>query len=164
MMDPSAKTQPQMRRSYNVTDQWGRMWLISVEKSTGHPCGSIDPCFTDPLGTPMKYMRIPDDRPYTVVIDYAQWIADLNQANVEYDANRCDVGRQLYGERFDESKKPSAELMRIIGKPPRGVDEVERAAAGDRTLLGLSPDASGTTHLTDAPAPKAKRATKPAEA
>ena len=154
MLDPNSNTQPKMRRNYNVIDQWGRKWLVSVEKSTGQPCGGIDACFTDPLGTPPQYLALDPENPRLLTIDYARWIGDLNQAAVEYDVLKTDVGRQLYGERFNPAKAPTPEMMRIIGKPPRAVDQIERAAAGDRELLGLPP-------LTEDAKPK--RQPKPAE-
>lgn len=131
------RTQPQFRRNYNVHDQWGRMWLVSVEKETGDLTGNPEACFTDPLGTPVKYMRIDPDRPYRLKIDYAAWLRDAHAAHADYQAAKEDTGRLLYGSTFKATKEPTNEMKRIIGIPPTPVANIERAAAGDAEMLGI---------------------------
>lgn len=158
----SDRTQPTRRRNYNVLDQWGRKWLVSVEKETGHTCGAIEPCFQDPLSTPMKYLTIHEEMPRELVIRYDQWIADQNQAMLEWEARRDDIGRALYGERYNPSKKVTRELERIVGKQPRPASVIEKAAAGDRALLGLAPEAVTVSKPAQGdPKPKIKRKASP---
>lgn len=133
----SERTQPTRRRNYNVKDQWGRKWLVSIEKETGHPTGAIESCFTDPLATPQQYLEIDEEMPRQLNIRYDRWIADQNAAMHEWEARRDDIGRALYGERYNPAKKITRELERIVGKQPRPVGDIERAAAGDKVLLDL---------------------------
>jgi|SRR6267378_400356 len=135
----SDRTQPTRRRNYNVKDQWGRLWLVSIEKETGHPTGAIEACFTDPLATPQQYLEIDEEMPRLLNIRYDRWIADQNAAVRDWEARRDDIGRALYGERYNPLKKVTRELERIVGKEPRAVGDIERAAAGDRPMLGLEP-------------------------
>ena len=153
----SDRTQPTRRRNYNVKDQWGRKWLVSIEKETGHPTGAIESCFTDPLGTPQQYLEIDEEMPRQLNIRYDRWIADQNAAVRDWEARRDDIGRALYGERYNPAKKITRELERIVGKEPRPVGDIEKAAAGDKGLLGLVPDSKGSTVLTNVPA-KPKKA------
>jgi len=159
----SDRTQPTRRRNYNVKDQWGRKWLVSIEKETGHPTGAIEACFTDPLATPQQYLEIDEEMPRQLTIRYDRWIADQNAAMRDWEARRDDIGRALYGERYNPAKKITRELERIVGKQPRSVGDIERAAAGDKTLLGLVPDAKGSTVLTDVRAKPKKVKAKAAE-
>lgn len=150
---------PQMskRRDFNAFDQWGRMWLLQIEKATFQAAGAIEACFTDPMNTPMKYLSVPEGRLNTIVIDYPQWIRDLEQANREYDDRAADVAHQLYGEGFARAlKRRPPELLRIIGRErPMDPEIVRKAMDGDRVLLGLEPAPAPV-----APTPKAPRRRK----
>lgn len=130
------KTQPGRRRSYNVRDQWGRKWLAIVERETADPVTMI-PCFTDALQTPLKYIVIPKDAPYTCEILYEPWIVELREASQKYRDRREEVTRALHGDAANLKLPPTREIMRIIGKPPIEVKRVLAAAAGDRKALGL---------------------------
>lgn len=140
------QTQPGRRRSYNVRDQWGRRWLAVVERETGDPV-TMTPCFTDPLNTPLKFMRIPSEAPYTCEIDYDGWIAELDAGARVYEDRRQEVTRALHGDAADLDKKPTREIMRIIGRPPISVKRVKAAAAGNPRELGLR----GTQRLIPRP-------------
>lgn len=130
-------SQASMRRSYNVTDQHGRKWLAVREKNSDGAC-YFTPCFTDELATPVKYLSIPDERPYTVVIDYDAWIADLEGAHRDRETRRFEIGRALYSDRFDPEAADPRELMTALG--PKPVDpEVIRAKRDGKKAAPKAP-------------------------
>src|SRR6266404_5507258 len=64
-----SRTQPDYRRNMVNTDRFGRKWLVTIELKTGDPTGLITPTsWTDPLGTPQKYLQVPRDDPRSVRI------------------------------------------------------------------------------------------------
>jgi len=116
-----ARSQAERRRSFNNLDQFGRKWLVTIEVDTGHPTGSITPCFTDEMATPQKYMSVPDSSPRSIVIDVDHWARDLKQTLGEYRRHFDEVGMQLYGDNYDAEKawtSPRPSHRDIVGKPP----------------------------------------------
>lgn len=151
-----AKPQMSKRKDMNATDQWGRKWLVQIQKETMQPCGAIEACFTDPLGTPMQYLSVPEGNLNTILIDYPRWIRDLETAHREYEDRAADLAHQMYGDQFERAlKRRPRELVRIIGPAPLEVERVKLAAAGDRGWLGLEP--------LPVPVPAPKRARRRAE-
>ena len=136
-------TQPGRRNSYNVNDQHGRKWLVSVELTRSGPAlvGQVIPCFDDPLATPQKYIRMPPGRMDLIRIDFAAWATDQEIAVREWQEQRDNVGRDLYDDRYDpdlpldQLPGKGKELTRIIGKPPRGPDDIRAAANGEKRFL-----------------------------
>lgn len=134
--------QPAMRRRYNPKDKWGRKWLVSVENKTGHACGAIETCFTDPLGTPQQYLALNLENPTLVDINYQQWVNDLKEAWQQYEQRvaECCIALHVRMPKKVSLESLPGEVVRIVGKPPRRWEDIERAAAGDHALLGLTPD------------------------
>ncbi len=131
------RSQADQRQSFNKPDQWGRSWLISIEKATGDPTGQILPAgWSDPINTPQKYLRVPRHQA-TMSVEYEPWIADMKAADRDYRQQLNVIGHRLYGEKFDARKKPTQHMLDYAGPPPVDWREIERAANGDRELLGL---------------------------
>lgn len=138
-----ALSQPGRRNSYNVNDQHGRKWLVSVELTRAGPAlvGQVIPCFDDPLGTPQKYITMPRGRMDIIRIDFETWAADQEVAVREWGDQRDSIGRDLYDDRYDpdvpidQLPGKGKELMRVIGKPPRGPDDIRAAGNGDKQFL-----------------------------
>lgn len=135
------KTQADFRRSYVNVDRFGRRWLVVIEKEHGDPtAGTPQPAgWNDPLGTPAKYVMVPRDQPRAVRILYVRWINDLRLAHREFQRQVEEQGRRMYGEHFTDAmaQKPPQRLRDAVGPAPLDIRFVERAAHGDRGLLGL---------------------------
>lgn len=137
--DDPKLTQPGRRRSFNITDQWGRKWLCSIELLTGAVTGLISPCFTDPLATPQKYLRIDPMNPLRMDIAYAEWLRDLEEAHRIYRGRVIEVSRALYGARAEVDRPATEEVIYIVGLPPTDMAQVRLAAAGHQSVLGVPP-------------------------
>lgn len=132
--------QPDARRPTRFTDQHGRKWSGIIEIKTGAPCSPLSPIgFNPPLKVPGKYMRFDPLEPSSVFIDYAAWIADLEQGKRLWDRKLVARAQTLYGEQAGKHiRKPPAELLQAVGELPPAVEPVQAAASGNRWILGLS--------------------------
>ena len=131
------RSQAEQRQSFNKPDQWGRSWLISIEKATGDPTGQILPAgWSDPINTPQKYLLVPRHQA-SISVDYKPWIEDMKAADREYRQQLNQIGHRLYGEKFDARKKPTQHMTDEAGPPPVDWKRIQKAADGDQELLGL---------------------------
>lgn len=136
-MPKETKTQADQRRSFNVADQHGRIWLLSIEKETGDPTGSIQPCFDAPIIPPQKYLKLTGELDRRLEIDYDHWIRDLQNAHRDYVARLHEAGRLLYGDAYNAERAAKPAQLQMVGEPPLEVATIEALAAGDVKLLGL---------------------------
>jgi hypothetical protein len=135
-----SRTQPDYRRNMVNTDRFGRKWLVTIELKTGDPTGLITPTnWTDPLGTPQKYLQVPRDEPRTLRIQFTRWIEDLKRDHRDWTQQLHRIGQMLYDTQYDESKPPTRRMLELIGPKPLDIRLLERAARGDRALLGFEP-------------------------
>lgn len=136
-------TQPGRRTSYNVHDQHNRKWLVSMEMTRGgpSPVGQIIACFDDPLATPQKYLHMVPGRLDVLSVDFDTWASDAERAVREWSDQRDIVGRDLYEDAYnpdtplDGLPGRGKELVRIIGKPPKGPETILAARDGDKQYL-----------------------------
>jgi len=123
------RSQPERRRSFNNTDQYGRKWLVTIEVDTGHPTGQLMPCFNDTMGTPQKYLSVPDESPRSVVINVDLWVTDLKRALVEYRKAFDEIGMALYADNYDAEKAwadPRPSHREHIGPRPLAWRKVQK--------------------------------------
>jgi hypothetical protein len=134
-----SRTQPDYRRSMTNKDRFGRRWLVVIELKTGDPCVPPLPAgWNDPLNTPPKYVMVPRDDPRTVRLLFQRWIEDLRREHRDYQAALHRAGNALYGEAYKESEPPTRRMLEITGPRPLPLKLIERAARGDKGLLGLA--------------------------
>ena len=142
-------TQPGRRTPYNVYDQHDRKWLVSMEMTRSGPqlVGQIIACFDDPLQTPQKYLAMVPGRLDKLHVDFDTWAADAAEAVRLWSDQKDIVGRDLYEDRYDPdlplAQLPAAgkEIVRIIGKPPKGPETILAARDGDKQWLkGTQPE------------------------
>lgn len=122
------RSQPERRRSFNNIDQFGREWLVTIEIDTGHPTGTLNPCFDDDVQTPQKYLSVPDESPRTIIVDWQRWVLDLQEAEREYRKHFDMIGMQLYGDGFKSDEmwaNPRPNHSAMVGPAPRSWKEVE---------------------------------------
>lgn len=150
-MADKRKTQADYRLDLNPKDQFGRKWLVVVEKETMDICGEALPAWEtakdrprDPLRTPMNFVRL-------VRNDVGQ--ADTSRCVVDYDAwvEQQRQATQLWYERLNENAllvykaiemgadlEHDPILAKLTGpKPWPSIEVVEAARDGDRQFLGL---------------------------
>lgn len=133
--------QPDKRRPQRFTDQHGRKWSGIIEVASGLPTGPIAPDdFSPPLEVPQEFIRYDKLEPNSVRIDYAAWIASLEDAKRRWERKLVDRAQTLYGEQAGKYiKAPSPELLNAVGAEPQPVEPVQAAASGNRWVLGLTP-------------------------
>lgn len=136
------------RVSRNWPDQHGRIWngVVSTKDKSGHPCSPVTPVdWTAPMIPAAKYMRYPRmDEPFPkLTIDYAAWVADLDQYTADWDKqidNAClgfaNGNQQLYARL---RRNPTTAILQMAGAKPLDRRYVLACEAGDPWALGLSP-------------------------
>ena len=135
------KLQKDYRRDLNAEDQHGRDWGVTIERETNDPC-SMRPNFDDPMRTPHKYLDYDADDPLVVFIDYRRWAVDNSNLMKQWTQDFHKNGRELHGISYDAAKflkKPSPELMAVMGRPPLSTDLIKLAAEGEPQLIGEEP-------------------------
>lgn len=139
MFEPS---QPDNRRFTRFRDQHGRLWEGSIELDTGHPTGPLKPVgWRAPLMPPQKYFEFPRLSDGTFTINYARWISDREKAKEDFERRKINNAKLMYGEQAGEMlKKMPPELLNAVGSPPDPVEPVLAASAGNKWVLGLSPN------------------------
>jgi hypothetical protein len=142
------RTQADYRRSLNPRDQFGRKWSMEIEIATGDPTGGIFPAgWTDPLRTPMKYLKVPRNEDGQAEIgklrvEFPHWIAEQEESERAWYHQLHANARTVYkkidkGDAKDLERDPF--LVELTGsKPWPSVPVLKRAMAGDKGLLGLS--------------------------
>lgn len=141
------KTQADQRRDFNATDQFGRLWLVAIEVSTGDPCGQVDVAgWSDPLNTPQKYIRVSNafgiraGNQSPVHVDFEAWVRDQQDAEAEWKRSYYSIGQKVYQNKFNPKDFEDEYLLSLAGpKPWPSAEALLRARAGHRKLLGLEP-------------------------
>lgn len=133
--------QPSERRSQRFTDQHGRKWSGVIEIKSGIPTGALRPLdFKAPLQVPQEFIRYDKLEPNSVRIDYAEWIASLEEARRQWDRKLVSRAQKLFGEDAGKNiKNPPPQLLQAVGPEPKPVEPVQAAAAGNNWVLGLTP-------------------------
>lgn len=81
---PRYRDQSEMRDQLVAPDQFGRPWLVTIDKDSGAPSGPLMPCRAEPqwrevpddLVPPMHYVALVGDR---VHVDTERWKADVRR-------------------------------------------------------------------------------------
>lgn len=135
-------SQADSRRFSRFRDQHGRLWQGVIELSTGHPTGALTPAgWRAPLIPPQKYFKFPRLSDGTFTINYKQWIADREESKRTFERRKVKAAKTLYGEQAGQMlKKMPAELVAAVGTEPEEVEPVLAASAGNKWVLGLSPN------------------------
>jgi hypothetical protein len=130
------KSQADQRRAQVMRDQHGREWSGSIEIKSGYPSGVVFPQFAVPrheLVPPQKYLKYPENQPGRVVIDYADWIKDLDDALVSYETRKIQFANAIPG------GAQSPQLPQLMGPKPMSSVPVKAMQQGNKWALGLSP-------------------------
>lgn len=156
------KTQRDDRQDRNVRDQFGRVWLATIDKRCGDFTGPVEPAgWDDPLRTPQKYLRPVKDEFNqfsfgTLEVRFKEWIADQRVSEKDWKQSLWEIGQQKYGVKFEPHKAedddwlmhlagpkpwPSSALLQVAqtGKFP-GLLGLRPLEAGESVALGLRPE------------------------
>ena len=132
--------QPMYRRSFNVLDQFGRKWLISVETVSGGMASNPIPAgWSDPIKTPSQYCVYRPDKPTELFINHEAWARHLEEKMDDWTRRYEDEGYDRFGEKFDPTEPPSPTMMRLVGPKPMDPAIPRAAANGDEKYLGMKP-------------------------
>jgi len=143
-----ATTQSANRRAYNVTDQFGRKWLVNIENKSGEMTGPPVSCgFSDPINTPLEYMRLDPRDPNKLVVDFEGWAVNLEHAYKDWKQRMDEFGYDRFGERYDPEEPPPPYALRQVGHRPLDPNVPRAAAAGDPAFLGVSPTETPDTEM-----------------
>lgn len=112
------KSQYDQRRFQKYTDQHGRAWTAWIETRSGAPCTPVTPSFASPIVPPQTYIRLVPDEPGKVFIDYPRWIAELRQADKEWQRRCHEVGIQLYKDQFNPAEPFNVAVLNQVGARP----------------------------------------------
>jgi len=141
-----ARTQADQRKDLNAKDQFGRLWLLTIEIATGDPCGQIDSAgWEDPLRTPLKYKIVPKNEFGqqafgSLFIDFDRWIRDQEGHLKQWTDRVYEIATVKFPSGFDHKTILDDPYIatRLTGPRPWPSLEVLRMAkAGHRKLLGL---------------------------
>jgi len=77
--------------------------------------------------------------PRSVRILFTRWIEDLKRDHRDWTQQLHRIGQMLYDTQYDETKPPTRRMLELIGPKPLDMRLLERAARGDRALLGFEP-------------------------
>lgn len=134
------RTQAQRRRTFIARDQLGRKFAVTIELETGDPTVPVVPAgWNDPIRTPGKYIIVDPNNPRSAFTDLRRWYLDQRATQRDYKKLLREIGRKLYGERFDEKAPATAQMVEVAGEPPLDPQVILDAAKGDPELLGLKP-------------------------
>lgn len=150
-----ALDQAKQRRGEFFRDQHGRNYSAWVENKTGEPTGGINHDQWTAPTTPLwcrgrlvpdtKYMKIVRTRgPAAIEIDYAQWLADWDEADAMWRAGLKDLISKMQVDLQTMAKlraNPPLEVLEVIGKGPgerRPRQFIEAAMKGNKWALGQS--------------------------
>lgn len=144
-------SQANQRRGQRFTDQHGRQYFAPIEIKTGEPCGLLGALYSAPLAVPLLYLKRSKDanRPYDLVIDYAQWLVDIRAELSDWEKRARAAAVRRYGEEFDPTKPMPADILELFPRPPIHVEPVIAARQGNRWVLGLTqtPDPRLTSYF-----------------
>jgi len=141
-------TQQNMRMDRNARDQFGRLWLMSVEKKTNQPCGGIDSAgWSDPLKTPQKYLKVPKNEfgqfdSTRLDVRDKEWIIEQERAEREWRRSLLEIAQQKSPGGFTvETVEQNEWFMMLAGPKPWPSSAALKAAFIDLRpgLLGLEP-------------------------
>lgn len=160
-------TQADQRRGFNPRDQFGRKWLAQIELASGDLCEVLPAGWSDPLRTPVKFIRMARVEGQTdmskLVVDTATWRMVVEQdERVWYD----QLIQNALLKNVDITDLAELErhkiLLGLTGPKPFPSSEILKAAdEGDQQYLGIAPlDAEhraklGLSTLADLKAPRA---------
>lgn len=133
--------QPDKRRAMRFTDQHGRKWTGSIELDSGLPSGPIRPFdFEPPLPVPQEFIEYNKLEPNNIRINYAKWLAALEEAKRRWEQKLINRAERMYGDQAGKYiKNPSQELLAAVGPEPLPPEPVQAAASGNKWVLGLTP-------------------------
>lgn len=139
-MPEATKTQADQRMTMNGADRFGRVYLYNREVHTKHGgiCGQITNAGWDyPAGfvVEQKYLSVPKNRPYTVVIDYAAIIRDCEQALVAWQLRVDHIIDTMPRFAGVKPEKPTDAVIRLAGPKPSDPEGWRKAQAGNWKYL-----------------------------
>lgn len=122
------------------TDQHGRRWAGMVDKETQAPMTLRPFGWSAPLPTmvpPQQYHSY-DVQSRTFTIDYKGWLDEYAEAEREFKAFQMQVAKHHFGAAaLEKIKADDADLKRLAGAPPQGIQYIKAMAAGNKWALGL---------------------------
>ena len=140
-------TQQDQRDEYDLDDQFGRTWHVTVEKITGDSTGATNRVggWDDPLRTPQQFIRMRKgarrNAVLSVEIAMQEWIEQQQREEEIWVRRMQEVAIGLY-KKFNPEDVPHLENDAMVraatGRKPWPSSVVlEAAMAGDRQYLGL---------------------------
>lgn len=158
------------RHPANLPDEFGRIWLVNLDKKpdgsgswgiTGSP---MPVGWTDPLRMPPSYVDQPkglagrpDVNRVTVLTGMQKWFAIQQRHEADWKARAFQVAQRLFGTAAHEMiQKQDESLMLEVGPKPFPASHIIQAAIkGHKGFLGLEPltkadrEALGVENLED---------------
>ena len=152
-----AKSQKDYRRSVIAMDQFGRPWLMQIELATGDPTGGIISAgWTDPLRTPLKFIRVPKDefgQPHwgRCIVDVAAWMREVKAGSSEWLKNLYAAGTMQYKNKFNPATaEKDGYLLELAGpKPWPSLECLEALRTGNQHLAGQVKNEKGQSILDE---------------
>lgn len=131
-------SQAHQRRGQRFTDQHGRQYFAPIEIKTGEPCGLLGAMYSAPLPVPLMYLKRSKDqsRPYDLVIDYTQWLADTRAELADWKKRATAAAVRRYGEEFDPTAPWPADILELFPRPPIHEEPIIAARQGNSWVLG----------------------------
>jgi hypothetical protein len=131
-------SQAHQRRGQRFTDQHGRQYFAPIEIKTGEPCGLLGALYSAPLPVPLMYLKRSKDsnRPYDLVIDYAQWLTDTRSELADWKKRATAAAVRRYGEDFDPTAPWPADILELFPRPPIHEEPIIAARQGNSWVLG----------------------------
>ena len=143
----NAPSQSDKRMDLNAEDQFGRAWLLTIEKATGDPTGQITQAgWDDPLHTPQVYLKVPRNRfgqpaHGHIEVTFARWITE-SKADLGIWVQRLyQCAQKFYPSGFDPKTIHEDPLVAQAAGPQPWppIPVLEAASKGHQGFLGLAP-------------------------
>lgn len=133
---PENWSQRKQRRELKVTDKHGRKWYMTIETKTGDPTGLIQPLFQAPYIPDQKYLKVNEDNPNHLDIDYELAKADIRRARAEWEREGRQLSQKMHGSKYNPLDDFTSEVLDVIGPPPQAIEPVIAAQQGNPWVLG----------------------------
>lgn len=130
------------RRTVVLTDQHGRKWNCNEDVRTSAAVGPYEPKGWSapwylPQGGEFPYYHRPEEEPFRLVLDYDACLSQLRQAHADWEHRIREVGIQLHGQAFDETK-PTLAVLQRVGQKPTAIEPIIAMKQGNKYALGLT--------------------------
>jgi len=134
-----ALNQAKMRRHQSAFDQHGRKWSFWIDIKAGDACSPFRAEFQAPWYPDQRNIRVLQDRPGSVYIDYEEQLRGLVTARRAYRQLLIQAGAYFDPNWNIERDEPTVKMLNDIGQGPLPDAPVRAAKAGNGFILGLRP-------------------------